>query len=451
MKKRLLAFLFIPFILIQGVLVQAENNEAPTLEDETIYYVIVEKFFNGDVSNDQKVPNDGYGGDIKGVIQKLDYIEEMGFSTIMLSSIFNDDFSNDNENLTIKEYFGTKEDLIALVDEAHKRNMKIIVDVETTMEMPNNIAEAYISLQEETDIDGYHILNIGLYPSDFWKEFINDIKSSNQNLFLLADELTIESQLEHTYNGIGFDAIVSRSYYEEASSKFVTIDQPLDTINNVFNETNNNQEQSETTVKMIDSPQTDRFTRKATALDQYPVTRIKQALVHLYTTPGAPVVLYGSEIALDGGNGIPNQLIMNFRTEKELSDYITKLSELRSTLPSLTYGDFEMLYEEDGMLVFKRTYKEETAIAVINNTSETKTVHLDTTTLEDEKELRGLLAGDLIRSDEQGYKVTIDREEAEIYVLAEKTGVNLPFMLMVFAVPALFLLFLFANKKVHNK
>lgn len=155
---------------------------------------------------------------------------------------------------------------------------------------------------------------------------------------------------------------------------------------------------------------------------------------------------YGTEIALDGGEDPDNRRLMNFRTDKELIDYVTKLGELREKLPSLRRGDFELLYEKDGMALFKRTYENETAVIAINNTSKTQKVTLDDE-LEQGKELRGLLAGDLVRSKDGKYDIILDRETAEIYVLAPKTGLNIPFIAALLAVYTAFGLFLYLARK----
>ncbi|MDA6963127.1 hypothetical protein OSM87_26010, partial [Escherichia coli] len=78
--------------------------------------------------------------------------------------------------------------------------------------------------------------------------------------------------------------------------------------------------------------------------NQHPGPRWKLALTYLYTTPGVPIVYYGSEIALNGEEEPNNRKIMDFRTDKELIDFITKLGELRQQLPSLSKGTMEVLY-----------------------------------------------------------------------------------------------------------
>jgi alpha-amylase len=106
-----------------------------------------------------------------------------------------------------------------------------------------------------------------------------------------------------------------------------------------------------------------------------------------------------------------------------------------------------LLYEKDGMAVFKRHYKDETTVIAINNTEKTQKVHITNDQLAPGKELRGLLAGDLVRSDRDGYDIIINRETAEIYALADKTGINVPFIVTIVAVYVLFMLFLYLVKK----
>lgn len=51
----------------------------------------------------------------------------------------------------------------------------------------------------------------------------------------------------------------------------------------------------------IDNQETKRFVRVAKENLYYPPARLKLALTYLYTSPGMPIVYYGTEIALDGG------------------------------------------------------------------------------------------------------------------------------------------------------
>ncbi len=120
-----------------------------------IYFVMVDRFNNANKENDNSYgrQKDGkeeigtfHGGDLQGIIEKLDYIQSLGTDAIWLSPIVEQihgfigggdkgsfpfygyhgywtrDFTKIDEN------FGTDEDLVLLVKEAHKRGIKILLD-----------------------------------------------------------------------------------------------------------------------------------------------------------------------------------------------------------------------------------------------------------------------------------------------------------------------------------
>lgn len=75
--------------------------------------------------------NDFYGGNIKGIIDSLDYIKSLGVSIIYLSPIFESSSNHryDTANYEkIDPYVGNEEDLKELCEKAHKNNIKIILD-----------------------------------------------------------------------------------------------------------------------------------------------------------------------------------------------------------------------------------------------------------------------------------------------------------------------------------
>ena len=72
-------------------------------------------------------------GDIKGIIQKLDYIKELGFETIWVSPFYASpqlDFGYDiSDYYSISPEYGTLQDVELLIAEIHRRNMKIVFDM----------------------------------------------------------------------------------------------------------------------------------------------------------------------------------------------------------------------------------------------------------------------------------------------------------------------------------
>ena len=185
--------------------------------------------------------------------------------------------------------------------------------------------------------------------------------------------------------------------------------------------------------------------------NQHPGPRWRQALTFLYTTPGVPIVYYGSEIAMDGGEAPDNLRQMNFRTDPELMEYMTKIGDLRATLPSLTKGEFEVLYENEGFAIFKRQFENETTVVAINNTTETQSAAIPAQKLTNDMELRGVLNGDLVRSKNSEYMMTIDRDESEIYILKEKTDINFTYLIVLALILVSFAIFLYLVWKKSRK
>lgn len=72
-------------------------------------------------------------GDINGITSKLDYLKELGIDVIWLSPVYKS--PNDDNGYDISDYrdimdeFGTMEDFNKLLNEAHKRNIKILMDL----------------------------------------------------------------------------------------------------------------------------------------------------------------------------------------------------------------------------------------------------------------------------------------------------------------------------------
>ena len=174
-------------------------------------------------------------------------------------------------------------------------------------------------------------------------------------------------------------------------------------------------------------------------------------MTYFYTQPEIPVFYYASEIAINGGLAPENTPMMDFRTDKELIEYITKLGNLRQNQKALTRGTMELLYEDNGMAVFKRQYESDTILVAINNTTLDQNVVISAEHLEDNKELRGMLGTDLVRSDNGEYKIFLERENAEIYKMVEKSGFNIWFISSILGVFGVFILFMFIVWKRGKK
>lgn len=92
---------------------------------KSVVYQIYPKSFNDTTGNGE--------GDLQGIIEKLDYLQYLGVDYIWLTPVYespmNDNGYDISDYYKINEKFGTIEDLKILVAEAHKRDLKIMMDI----------------------------------------------------------------------------------------------------------------------------------------------------------------------------------------------------------------------------------------------------------------------------------------------------------------------------------
>lgn len=445
MRRQALKLFLIPLLLFYAFPVSAAEKEEKAWQEEIAYYVVVDRFNNADPNNDGddlnfEDPAAYHGGDIEGILTKIDYLHEMGFTTLILSPVF-----KETENSGVKqidEHAGTVEDVKKLVDEAHKLNMKIMLDYGQKNE---DMISTATSWMQETGIDGYYIKQADEVNQEVWQEFHQKLKEINEDYYLVGTVKEHDSDVISAYMESGFDSLLNIPFYEAATQAFTNVDQSLKPVTEVT------EQSSPLLSTYVDSDETVRFTRHAVQNNQHPGVRLKMAFAYMYSIPGTPIVYYGSEIAIDGGEPPTNRPLMNFQSDEELIDYLEKLAIVRKTLPSLTKGDYELLYEKDGMIIFKRTYEEETVVVAINNSTESKKVKISDDKIAENKKLQGLLTGDTFEEENNEYEFIIDREIAEIYEIKEKTGLNIPFISVFIIVPTLFITFLVLAKKRGKK
>ena len=169
------------------------------MREETIYFVMTTRFYDGDTGNDVHCWDDGtagngdddpaWRGDFKGLGEKLDYIKALGFSAIWVTPVVTNgsgydyhgyhasDFSKVDARYESSDY--TYEDLI---HDAHQKGMKIIQDV--VLQHTGNFGEAHFcdlftkdttkdlgNLQESLIPTQYLLDTYGLKsPEEYWAQ-----------------------------------------------------------------------------------------------------------------------------------------------------------------------------------------------------------------------------------------------------------------------------------------
>jgi glycosidase len=354
---------------------------------DSIYFVMVDRFENGDPSNDGDVdkhdPQAFHGGDLQGVINRLDYIQKLGFTTVWLSPVFKmrtakldghgafhgywvEDFTK------IEPRFGTEEVLVKLSNELHRRGMKLMLDVvlnHVGYDAPlarqhpewfhhngdikdwndRKQLETYDVhglpdlAQEREDVyqyllatslmwidkvhpDGFRLDAVKHVPLTFWARYNEDIRRhAGQEFMLLGEDLDGDPErLARTLKEGKFTSVF------DFPLRFAMID--------VFCK---DQPRAKLAAMLFEEQEYLQPNQLVTLLDNHDLSRlasacgghrerIKSALAFLLTSRGTPVVMYGTEHLLDGENEPANRADMPAGDHAYLSDLISELLHFRA-------------------------------------------------------------------------------------------------------------------------
>ena len=124
---------------------------------DVMYLIMPDRFADGDAANDDlkdfRAPDDRsagfayHGGDLRGIEDHLDYLKQMGVTTIWTTPLYDNSAGQSGQTYhgysatdmyAVDPHFGTMEDYRALVVAAHARGMKVVLDT-----VPNHVGPAH--------------------------------------------------------------------------------------------------------------------------------------------------------------------------------------------------------------------------------------------------------------------------------------------------------------------
>ncbi|WP_349728998.1 glycoside hydrolase family 13 protein [Peribacillus frigoritolerans] len=401
---------------------QNEVFGAPEWVKDTIWYQIFpERFANGNPDNDPEgvIPwgseepavDNFFGGDFEGIIEHLDYLENLGINGIYFTPIFHAYSNHKYDTIdyrSIDPQFGTKETLKTLITECHKRNIRVMLDAVFNHsgyyfppfqdllekgekskykdwfhphsfplkggERPNyetfgffesmpklntanpEVKEYLLEVSaywiKEFDIDAWRLDVANEVDQPFWREFRTTVKNIKPDLYILGE---IWHDSMPWLRGDQFDAVMNYPFTNQVFRL-------------VASQTINAREFTEEMTAIYHSYPTNVFDVTFNLLGSHDTPRIftdcgenlaRAKLIHaiLLTFNGSPCIYYGDEIGLTGGMDPGCRKCMVWEEEKqntELFNEIKTLIHLRKE---------ERLLANDGKFKFLNTAGNENIVA----------------------------------------------------------------------------------------
>ncbi|MWC26997.1 alpha-glycosidase [Paenibacillus sp. MMS18-CY102] len=415
------------------------------VKDAVFYQIFPDRFANGDPSINPKdvepwggtpTIDNYFGGDLQGVIDKLDYLAKLGVNAIYFNPLFQAASYHKYDTIdyfAVDRHFGDIGTLKRLVSECHKRGIRVMLDAvfnhagryfppfidvlengsaspyadwflvhewpiidkrgATTYEtfgfephMPKfntanpivrdyllNVARFWI---EECDIDGYRLDVANEVDHAFWRKFRELVKALKPDAYILGE---IMHDSMPWLQGDQLDGIMNYPV-TDFILKFMVKD-VLDA--REFADAVGGwmalypHQVNETAFNLLSSHDIPRLL----TLCQGNIDRMMLATMFQFTYPGAPCIYYGDEVGLTGEGDPDNRKCMEWdesRQNQELLHFFAQTIALRKQYEALRSGMFRFLQASPGshQIAYERKNDHEHFIIAMNASPEPQSLIL---------------------------------------------------------------------------
>lgn len=375
---------------------------------------------------------DNLHGDIRGIIDHLDYIRDLGIDVIYLTPIFKSDSSHKYDTIDyyqIDPSFGTAEDLRELVQKAHQYGMKVVLDavfnhtgrdffafkdilenkekskyldwyfidkfpLDTEpgqapnfkcfgyyggmpkLNLKNPEVEKYVTdvacyWLKECDIDGWR-MDVGDEISHyFWKHFRRAVKAVKKDALIIGE---IWHYAGDFLEGDEWDTVMNYPFYlnliDLLADEKIGVSRFIQNLG--YMKGRLNKKCYPLMWNLIDSHDTARFLHLCNNKQKQHLAAAFQLLM-----PGMPMIYYGDELAMPGANDPDCRRGMYWDEEyrdNEMLEWYKRLIQVRRTHACIVEGELAEIItrDEDGTIVLIRKNTEETVALIFNCSNDTK-------------------------------------------------------------------------------
>ena len=394
----------------------------PADTGDVIYFVMVDRFANGDPSNDGEVDADDpqafHGGDLQGVIDNLDHLQELGVRTVWLSPIFEMQHEKFHGHGAYHGYwvmdlgeleprFGSEATLKKLAEELHARDMRLMLDIVVNHvgfqsplreqhpewfhhnggvtdwndpvqlvthdvhglpDFDQSHPEVYEYLLSRSKkwidlgVDGFRLDAVKHVPGEFWRRYNADLRAhAGADFELLGEDLNGDPrELTQTFAAGSFGSMFDFPLHFAMVDTFCR-DRGAPRLASMLYAD-----------RLYEDP-----SRLVTLLDNHDLPRVlsvcggdveavKNAYVFMLTARGTPSFNYGTESGLTGEKEPDNRGDMRFDSSHPLYAHLRTWLGHRRTHRALRDGRDVLLEVSREHLVYARVLPSQAAIITVN-------------------------------------------------------------------------------------
>ena len=396
------------------------------LNNAVFYQIFVDRFYCSDKAigikskinaewDELPTPTSFYGGNLDGITEKLDYINGLGATAIYLTPIFKSKSNHKYDTIDfycIDESFGDKESLKRLVEKAHEKGMRVVLDAvfnhvshdfarfkdvmkkgkkskyfdwfvidgekirqdppnyacfgdceympklnTCNKEVQNYLVDVMLYWMKECDVDGWRLDVSDEISHGFWRKVREAVKSQKSDSVLIGENW---HNSESFLRGDQFDSIMNYALTKRMMDFWVdeSIDekQLADRLNSLYmrySDVTNNM-----MFNLLDSHDTARFFTKVNK-DR---NRLLCAIATLVFLPGSFNLYYGTDILLEGEYDPDCRRTFDFSKlqEKDIIDFQISLKEVLKLKrqPAIKNGKLR-IYSKNDAVVIERASREQ--------------------------------------------------------------------------------------------
>lgn len=386
---------------------EEERFIVPNWAKNSIFYQIFPSRFATDMQVEEELwykspigHKDNLQGNLRGIIDHLDYMKNLGIDVIYMTPIFQSNSSHKYDTIdyyNVDPSFGTKEDLKELVDKAHEKGMRVILDGVFNHTSPNFFAFADIMEKEEQSkyldwyyVDGFplvmewgkrpnfktfsyfggmpklnlsnqavqdYVIDVATYwlkeckidgwrldvgdevRHDFWKRFRKEVKKVNENALIIGE---VWHYAPDFLEGDEWDTVMNYPFYK--ALKALIADEKI-CVSEFFERMgflkgNLHKATPSLLLNMMDSHDTERFLHSCS----YDKGKQKLAAALMLLSEGMPMIYYGDEVGLGGGPDPDCRRGMLWDENRQDTDMLMwykSFISLRKNVPAILAGEIK--------------------------------------------------------------------------------------------------------------